>query len=471
MSHSKKRFIILLADGARHDVFQELLEMGRLPHLEEAFLREGTFAKATSVFPSTTGPAYMPFLTGCFPGTCNVPGIRWFNKEVYAKKKISLERFRSYVGFESFLMNRDMDPKLKTLFQHFPKSYNIFSSVNRGVPKQGNISAHMRLWYWYYAHLTDRWHLVDEAALEKTLSVLKQDFEFLFVVFPGIDEYSHLSQPRHPHAIEAYQSIDRAIGKIVKELKAQGKLEETAYFIVSDHGLSETKTHFGVASFLESHGIKTFYYPKIFKRGFQAASMVSGNAMLHLYFKSKSGWAGRMSFEEIQEAHSQIFKELFENPAVDLLISQDREGWFRVLSRKGEVKIKEEGREIIFANLQGNPLGLPETGGRFSRRQVLDLTAESSYPDSLMQVCQLFRSPRSGDLILSAAKGYDLRKRFEHPEHKSSHGAMHDEHMLIPLFSSVKMRRSFVRSADLFPSLMGLHGDPVPLDIDGESFF
>src|SRR5919106_1693361 len=101
----KKRFIVLLADGSRYDVFRELLDAGRLPNLAEIFLSEGTFAKAASVFPSTTGPAYMPFLTGCFPGTCNVPGIRWFDKAEYARRKLSLTRFRSYVGFESFLMN------------------------------------------------------------------------------------------------------------------------------------------------------------------------------------------------------------------------------------------------------------------------------------------------------------------------------------------------------------------------------
>lgn len=470
MAPQKKRFIVLLADGARYDVFRELLEAGRLPNLAEIFLGEGGFAKATSVFPSTTGPAYMPFLTGCFPGTCNVPGIRWFDKAMYARKKFSMERFRSYVGFESFLMNRDMRPELTTLFEHFPGSFNIFSSVNRGVPTEGNVTAHMRLWYWYYAHLTDRWHLVDQAALDKCLDILKRDFQFLFMVFPGIDEYSHLSWPRHPSALEAYETVDRAMGRIAKELKREGKYDETALFIVSDHGLSETKTHFGVAAFLESQGVKTFYYPKIFKSGFQAASMVSGNAMLHLYFKGRESWEGRLSLEEVRELHPRVVAGLLEQPAVDLILSQDREGWVYVQSRKGEAKVREEGEGLRFRNLRGDPLGLGAAPESLSRSEALRLSADGEYPDSLVQLTQIFRSARTGDLVLSAAKGYDLRKRFEYPEHKSSHGAMHDEHMLIPLFSSVKMNRSVVRSADLFPSILKLHGDPIPAGIDGESF-
>ncbi|MCE9624118.1 MAG: hypothetical protein K8R69_01495, partial [Deltaproteobacteria bacterium] len=220
-----------------------------------------------------------------------------------------------------------------------------------------------------------------------------------------------------------------------------------------------------------AQGIKTFYYPKIFKSGFQAASMVSGNAMLHLYFKGRDSWDGRLSLEEVRELYPNVVSGLLEQPAVDLLLSQDREGWVHVHSREGEAKVREEGEFLVFQNLRGNALGIRDIPNRVSRLEALQLTADTKYPDSLVQLTQIFRSSRTGDLVLSASKGYDLRKRFEYPEHKSSHGAMHDEHILIPLFSSVKMKRDVVRSADLFPSILQLHGDSIPSGIDGESFF
>jgi hypothetical protein len=467
---SKKRFIILLADGARYDVFRDLLGRGQLPRLAEIF-GQGGYAKATSVFPSTTGPAYMPFLTGCFPGTCNVPGIRWFDKDQYAQKKISLKRYRSYVGFESLLMNHDMRRELPTLFDLFPKSFNIFSSINRGVTSKGNQTSHFRLWYWYYAHLTDRWHMVDEAALAKSLRVLKEDFEFLFVVFPGIDEYTHLSHHDHPMAQQAYRFVDEAVGKMADQLRSDGKWEETALFIVSDHGLSPTREHFGVATHLEGLGHKTFYYPKIFKRNFRVASMVSGNGMLHLYFKTNGTWAGRTSMEQVQDAFPGVVDSLLEQPAVDLLASQDPEGWVRVRTRQGEARLREQGGKIFYQNIRGDALGYGALPGEMDERKALELTESTHYPDGLVQLAQLFRSPRTGDVVLSAAKGFDLRKRFEYPEHKSSHGALHDEHMLTPLFSSVPMKRSVVRTADLFPSILQLAGKSIPPGIDGRSFF
>ncbi len=451
MSLAKKRFIILLVDGARYDVFQELLDAGQLPQISDFFLSEGSYVPASGACPSTTGPAYMPFITGCFPGTCNVPGIRWFDKKVFATKRFSLKRFRSYVGLESLLMNHDMNPDCKTLFDYFPKSYNIFSSINRGVSSEGNLASHMRLWYWYYAHLTDRWHL--------------------FTVFPGVDEYSHLSYPRHPKALEAYRYIDHVIGQMAQTLRREGKYEETAIFIVSDHGLSETRKHFGVASFLESQGIKTFYYPKIFKAGFDAASMVSGNAMLHLYFKGHQGWEERLSFKDIEEKYPKLISEFLENPAVDLLLGQNEDGWIEVLGRQASFRVKEEGHSILVEKLKGEIIPLAAGVQKLSRSEALKITEATSYPDLFVQAAQIFRSPRCGDMVLSAAKGYDLRKRFEHPEHKSSHGALHDEHMLTPLFSNVKIKRNFVRSADLFPSILKLANKPLPDFVDGEAFF
>lgn len=451
----KKRFIVILADGARYDIFKELLEEGRLPHLQEVFLSEGAYAKGISVFPSTTGPAYMPFLTGCFPGTCQVPGIRWFDKKLYGQGAFSfkrcLKRYRSYVGLESFLMNGDMNPKLKTLFDLIPNSNNIFSPINRGVSLMGNRTAHRRLWYWYYAHLTDRWHLVDQAALEESLKVIRSDFEFLFVVFPGIDEYSHLSYPRHEQSLKAYEYIDFAVGEMAAELKKQGKAEETALFIISDHGLSPTSQHFGVAASLEAQGHKAFYYPTIFKRNFEVASMVSGNAMVHLYFKGKA-WAEPLNREAIESFYPGLTEGLLKEPAVDLLLLRGPKSWIQVLSKRGTLNLREQSGKIEFENLRGDLFNLGETKGLWTFEEVLNKTADSTYPDSLVQIAQIFRSSRSGDVIISAAKGYDLRKRFEHPEHKSSHGALFDEHLLIPFFfQRARQAPSFKKCGSFFP--------------------
>jgi len=472
---SYSRCILILADGARPDVFEELVEKGELPHCEALFKRQGRFAPAAGVFPSTTGPAYLPYLTGCYPGTCNMPGIRWFDKKKYGEKKPRHLRYRSYVGFESFFMNHDIRLSTPTLFQYFKKPVNIFSAINRGTTFRANKSKHSRIWYWYYAHLTDRWDVVDRAATQKLLKVIDEDFDFAFVVYPGIDEFSHLSHPRSPNTLSAYRYMDQALGEVAQALKKKGIYEDTLIVLVSDHGLSQTHQHFGAGSFLEERGIKTFYYPKIFKWNFEAASMVSGNGMLHLYFRdseiqnANKGWTGRSSFEELEKQRGDLLKELLSEEAVDILLGQNKDGSVVVLSKKGKAIIRLKEEKIHYQVIEKDPFGYPILPPIMSSQESLEFTANTAYPDALMQCLQIFRSERAGDWIVSAAKGWDLRKRFEHPEHKSSHGGLLDEQILVPFYTNASVSNKIARSVDVFPTILQLLGKQPPQGIDGVS--
>ncbi len=458
---------MILADGARPDVLGDLAQRGELPAIAEHLIADGTFRHANSSFPSTTGPAYLPYLTGCYPGTCNLPGIRWFDKDTYATKPFSKDRMRSYVGAESFYMNGDLDSRIPTLFDLIPRSANIFSSINRGVSSVGNRTKYSRAWYWYYAHLTDHWGLVDEAAAEKTLQVLKGDTEFTFVVFPGIDEFSHLASPFHPRTIEAYRVLDRSVGRIVTALRKKGEWEETCLMIVSDHGLSETHQHFPVNQFLEYNDISVLYYPKIYKWGFQAVNMVSGNAMTHLYFKGEKGWKGRQSWERLLSRKDKIVEKLLERDEVDIIAATAENGDIVVKSRRGEARITDKFPELYYHVTGADPFGyarLPET---LTHRQALELTDATDYPDAIIQVLQIFRSSRTGDLVVSAALGSDLRVRHEIHEHKSSHGGLHREQMKVPFVTNARLPDGPMRSVDVFPTLLGLLGRSIPHGIDG----
>ncbi len=465
-----KRCLLLLADGARPDLFQELCGKGLLPHCERLFKKRGRFTGAVSVFPSTTGPAYLPFLTGCYPGSCDIPGIRWFHKKKYGEGKPFFKRFRSYVGFESFFMNSDIRISHPTLFEYFNSPVNIFSAINKGSSFKTNKTKQSRIWYWYYAHLTDHWSVPDAAATEKLLQALDEETDFAFVVFPGIDEFSHLSHPHHEKTVQAYLHIDQTLGKIIHKLEKQNQLDETLIAIVSDHGLSATYQHFGVASFLESRGLKTFYYPKIFKKNFDVASMVSGNGMLHLYFKDVDGWKNRSSIEAIEKKYPGIISSLLEQEAIDLVAAKSPDGSLVVLSRKGKAKIGLDDQKKIHYSVEKNdPFGYPVFPSSMTDRDSLKLTFDTEYPDALVQLLQIFRSDRTGDLVVSATKGFDLRKRFEHPEHRSSHGGLIREHMMVPFFINAPISEKYARTCDVFPTLLKLMGKEIPETIDGVS--
>src|SRR5216117_3360313 len=81
----ERRVVFVLIDGARPDVVGALLDRGELPNLARWVVEPGGITVGTTVFPSTTGVAYIPFLFGRYPGTADVPGIRWLDRGAAAR--------------------------------------------------------------------------------------------------------------------------------------------------------------------------------------------------------------------------------------------------------------------------------------------------------------------------------------------------------------------------------------------------
>ncbi len=97
-------------------------------------------------------------------------------------------------------------------------------------------------------------------------------------------------------------------------------------------------------------------------------------------------------------------------------------------------------------------------------------TRHTDYPDSVVQIARLAGSERAGDLILSASRDWDFRARYEPIPHVSSHGALHREHMIVPLLLDRPPSRTPRRTTDVMPSALDALGLAIPPGLDGESF-
>jgi arylsulfatase A-like enzyme len=102
-----------------------------------------------------------------------------------------------------------------------------------------------------------------------------------------------------------------------------------------------------------------------------------------------------------------------------------------------------------------------------SADDVLRLTEHTAYPDGPVQLAQIFGSARAGDLVISAAPGWDLQ--VQRRAYRSSHGSLHREHMRVPMAMSHPMAARPVRSVDAFPTILELLGERTPVGIDGRS--
>jgi len=157
-------------------------------------------------------------------------------------------------------------------------------------------------------------------------------------------------------------------------------------------------------------------------------------------------------------------------PSVDLAIFPTAPNSCEVHARaRGHATLTWQELRYTYTPITGDPLSI---GVRESidEGSAYDLTRNTDYPDSIVQIAHLVTAPRSGDVILSAARDWDFRARYEPIPHVSSHGALHRDHMLVPLLINRKPKRQPRRTVDTMPSALAALGIATPGNLDGVSF-
>jgi hypothetical protein len=466
-----RRCLLLLADGATPDGLARLLADGALPNLARLFPSEEHRRQAVTVFPSTTGPAHLPYLTGCFPGTCDVPGIRWFDPVAYERSPLSLDRFRSYIGPEAYLLARDLSAEVRTVYEEVLDHAGVYGVCARGLRRGADRTRWAKFWLNLLSFArasAAACAAVDAAAERHLVRAVSSGARFVHAVIPGIDADSHREGPDAPPVRDAYRRLDRAVGAAVDALGRE--TSETLIFLVSDHGHSTTTRHFDIHDFVETRVGRTLSHPRVLRAlfGARAATMVSGNAMAHVYLRGERGWRDERCVEGLA-------RELSAEEAVDHVATREA-GGVRVRSRRGEALLSWTGEGTVRCRtLDGDPFRYGAALGgdgeaSHTHGEWLDLTADSDYPDAPVQILQLFASRRTGDLVVSSRLGWDLRARYERPPHRGSHGSLHARHMRVPLWCSEPLAPGPYRSADVFPTLLRAMGLDAAERIDGRPF-
>lgn len=467
---TKKRTIFYLVDGARYDVMKSLLDAGELPNIQNEILSAGTFRKATSCFPSTTGPAYLPPLMGCFPGTADITGIRWFDKKEFRRKRFNKLAMRSYCGPEAAWFNSDMPADRPTLHELLGETYNIFSMITRNIPEERDLAKKGKSLLYLKAHYLFQHHPVDVAAHGHLMRSLDKNPDFVFTVLPCVDWNSHVYHPHHEETIKSYKFMDYSVGEVVKKLKARNEWDSTLMLLTSDHGLTQTHSHFDLAAFFSKKGLRALQYPVVFKIKPKSAVMISGNSFGAVHLLNHEGdevLYGKAFKKAIGEA---TLADLIQQPAVDFVAWRGSKSDYRIASKKGEASIRKSADGLSYHPVTGDPFGLGTLAEPMNATASLAATFESDYPDGLVQIDQLFGSRRAGDLVVSAANGYDLRDNWEYPAHKGSHGSLHKDHIHVPLlYNQTGWDERPARTTDIFNSILKWMGKPEISNTDGSA--
>lgn len=467
MSH-QRRVTLLILDGARPDVLAHLASAGDLPHLSRHVLEPGGAVPATTVFPSTTGVAYLPFLTGCFPGTADVPGIRWMDVARYGGAWVrEREHIRSYCSPQASRLNTDLARGVVSLFDLERDAVALCTPFNRGLARGAERVTVTRALLGAQAHYTGWYELLDQAVGHALRRAARERKRLALAVFPGVDGVTHWLDPWHPRVLAVYRRFDRILGDYAR---AGGLAGDHLALVVSDHGMSPVRRHQDVSLALEAAGVPTMRHPLLWRRHPSAAVMISGNAAAHVYLRPGVRRTFRWPLSAIESGEVPgvprwIVERLVSLDGVALLAATEGDDVV-VLSRDGRARLSVAGPDTVaYVPEVGDPLRIGP-GMTLSPAEWLEATLNGPFPDAPVQLLQLFRSARSGDLVLAAAPGADLRADWEIPEHRSGHGSVIADHMRC-LVAANRSLAGPLRTVDVFPLILRHLGHATPEGIDG----
>ncbi len=449
------------------------MDAGVVPALAR-LRKEGMLCTVTSCFPSVTGPAYVPFLLGRFPGAIGLPGIRWFDRS--RRRCTGPGHSRSYTGYQLGRLDGDLDPTAPTIYELVDRSVGALSVINRGLGNRAHLG---RIWGLRAAravtlHLTGNVSgtlTVDREVGAAIRGYLRRERpDFAFAGFGGMDKCSHAYGHESTQVREALRTVDRAAADIRADAEADGRWGSMHLWVTSDHGHAPVHAHDELAASVAACGYRVLAHPFTFRRDPEVAVMVSGNAMAHLYVELEN--RNRPLWPAIEHRWTALVDALLTRPSVDLAILPTADGAIVRSASQGRAVVARKGDSYSYIRETGDPLRV----GRDLRCAASDdthaATLDSQYPDSIVQIASLATAARSGEIILSAAPGWDFRARYEPINHVSTHGALHRDHMVVPLLMNRAPADGHTprRTVDVMPSALTVLGKPSPAGLDGRSF-
>jgi hypothetical protein len=450
------------------------MDAGRAPTLAMLRARGGLYP-VTSSFPSVTGPAYVPFLMGRHPARVGLPGLRWYDRA----RTLSWSPYqaRSYAGIDIWHVDSDVAKDAPTLLELAQPSLAGMSMLGRGAT-HGHIG---RSVYWMYraspAHFRGDlhgWRSVERAATASFLrrfARVRPRFSVLAITSP--DKFAHKYGCRSDAVRAAIGDIDAAAARARALADEGGWLDALHIWVVGDHGHAPVARHDDLHGWLEREGLRVLAHPQLGTRKPDVALMVGGNAMAHLYLspeqRARSWWG------DLSSRWSALADRLLQRDAIDLLVVAHGPDTLEVRhAARGAAQVHvadtPSGPRWSYRPQSGDPLQLGGAHEALDFDAAWQVTADTVYPDALVQLAWLATSSRAGDIIVSACDDWDLRARFEPVEHVSTHGALRRDQMLVPLLIDTPPARVPQRTTDVVPSAVDLLHLSADTLFDGRSY-
>jgi len=264
-AHSR-RVLVLGLDGATFDILQPMAEDGRIPNLAR-LMKEGSHGVLESTVPPVTIPAWVSMLTGKNPGKLGVYDLVRRNgygvePNAYCYRGQSpLWHILNAYGIKTGLMNIPGT--------YPPEEVDGFMVTGMMTPSEGSVFCHpmtlaseldstvskyeidVRQWqYSDEAHfIKDAYRITEKRGRAAEHLIRSVPCEFYMIVFTSGDRMQHVLWNKRAVIEEYWEKLDRVIGRILRLFG-----DDTAVFVVSDHGFGPVARTFYVNEWLRRRG-------------------------------------------------------------------------------------------------------------------------------------------------------------------------------------------------------------------------
>jgi predicted AlkP superfamily pyrophosphatase or phosphodiesterase len=426
-----RKAVLIVVDGMTPAAFERAVESGRAPALA-ALARHGEYRRGTSVFPSLTPVCLSSIATGAGPDVHHIPSLVWWNRleRRLVEYGSSFPALRAAGLSQSLLdsiynMNAEhLARSAVTIFEAVEDAGLVAAAVNitcyRGrhrylptVPGLSRAAYGPSRFFFYglfesdktgapFAVRSRRAGSTDAyaAAVGRWL-VTRDGFDFLAYYLSDYDFASHALGPERASE-EALDRVDAAIAALVD---AAGGLDEFlqryAVVLLSDHGQTAVER----AARLE-----------------EPFADLSDDVVVTA--SNRAGQVYLLPGARVDAA--ELARRLDGMPAVD-------------------VTLRRDGDDVI------------------ARREGADAPVEKlDHPDAARRARAALANPNAGDLLVSAAEGWELADLGgRHHAGGGSHGSLVAGDSFVPLLT-IGLDAAPERITDVAPVLLAHLGVPVP---------
>jgi len=482
----------LVLDGMNRKIFQQILESGKIPNVEEYFVKHGAvFTHALSHFPTSSTDVYQSYVTGLLPGNSGIPHLERFDRK--NQKIIGYLSTNGYLQINKDLINlralenpavAQLDPPT-TIFEilNGHPTFALYSSFRRGASDYfpTKVPSHA-LWS---AYIEDEGEKIDVLAYKKIFNLFKKPPDeiprYMLVGLYSVDFLSHEYGIESEEVKNAVIQFDYFLREFLALLKQRGLLDKTYIIVSGDHGMHDTGERFDLRKPLQEAGV--FIKPNNLRiKDYTLYAADRGISSTHIYVKHDGGW-DPVEDAQILRNHPKkdggqidLIETILALDPTMLLIARDGKRAARIFdSNGGESRIecftlnqeewcsyKIEPRHTDPLNYSLNPrLKSFLDGQPHSTIDWEEATADEYYPDAVIELSQIFRDGRAGDFFVIPKVEWGFRKA-----KAATHGSIIADDMRVPFLIAGPTVPTGVfdilRSCDVYPLLLKWFGIDVP---------